>query len=362
MTRPAEPTPARRGHLALGAGLSLAWQSLGPTHGEPWLVLHGGPGAGAHEGLAAPLDLTRQRAILPDQRGSGASRPRGTTRAQTAATLVNDLERLRRHLGITRWSLLGGSWGATLALAYAGAHPQRVVRVVLRGAFALSRRELDGLFRPRTVYGKTIGPAPLSAPFDGGAPTALVLQRLGRLLQSATPSVASLRATRTWAWREQAMAERGARRTVLAARSAGDAVAARAAAAVWRGLHRAARRGRAWIGAPRLSRGDRRAWAKFRVQAAVLQGHAGLRPAALSRVPVSLARAGVPVDWVHGRFDAICPPAVSRRGVARALAHGGPAWLHLTLAGHLAHEPATATALRRVVRQAVDERAVGRPA
>lgn len=350
MTRSAQPTPARRGHLALGAGLSLAWQALGPADGESWLVLHGGPGAGAHEGLAAPLDLTRQRAILPDQRGSGASRPRGTTRAQTAATLVNDLERLRQHLGIERWSLLGGSWGATLALAYAGTHPQRVVRVVLRGAFSLSRRELDGLFRPRTAYGKTIGPAPSADPFGGDAPTALVLQRLGRLLQSATPSVASLRATRTWAWREQAMAERGARRSVLAARSAGDGDLARAAAAAWRSLHRAVRRGSASVDAPRPTRGDRRAWAKFRVQAAVLRGRAGVRPVALPRALVVLAQAGVRVDWVHGRFDAICPPVVSQRGAARGLAHGGPAALHLTPAGHLAHEPANATALRRVAR------------
>ena len=110
------------------------------------------------------------------------------------------------------------------------------------------------------------------------------------------------------------------------------------------------RRLQAALPGPRRTRADRAAWAKFRVQGAALHRCAGLRPGALDGAVIALARRGTPVDWVHGAFDAVCPPANSRRWAALGTAHGGPVRLTLTHAGHLAHEPATARALRYRVR------------
>ena len=107
------------------------------------------------------------------------------------------------------------------------------------------------------------------------------------------------------------------------------------------GLKRRWRRAIAQLDRPQRSRSDRAAWQKFRVQTAVLQGRAGVRPAALGRAVVQLAQRGVPVTWVHGAFDAVCPPDNSRRWAALGMRHGGAVQLHLTLAGHLGHEPAT---------------------
>ena len=144
-------------HLAVGRGHRMAWREVGPVQGEPWLLLHGGPGSGSQPGQLAPLDLQRQRAIAPDQRGSGASRPRGGLPGNHTQALVADLEALRLHLGLERWSVLAGSWGTVLALAYAHQHPGRIERLVLRGAFALTRREVSGLLLPNRQTVQRLG-------------------------------------------------------------------------------------------------------------------------------------------------------------------------------------------------------------
>lgn len=336
--RPATP------RLGVARVHRMAWRDTGDPAGEPWLVLHGGPGSGGNAGLPAPLERARQRALMPDQRGSGASRPRGATAAQTAATLVADLEALRRHLGLAHWAVLAGSWGTVLALAYAQTHPQRVSRLVLRGAFALSQREIANLLLPAPALVKTLGLSPADWPARAGWTLPGVLRRLAQLLQSATPSVASLRALRSWGLMEIAHALRGQRRASLHAPR--DAALRQQVGQTRRLL----RRLRASLGRPRRTRADRAAWGKFRVQGAVLRRRAGLRPGTLDRAVIALARQGTPVDWVHGAFDAVCPPGNSRRWAALGAAHGGPVRLTLTHAGHLSHEPATARALRACVR------------
>jgi proline iminopeptidase len=342
----AQVSPSRSAphRLSVARGHRMAWCDVGDPDGEPWLVLHGGPGSGGNTGLLAPLERSRQRALMPDQRGSGASRPRGATTAQTAATLVADLEALRRHLSIEGWSVLAGSWGTVPALAYAQAHPQRVKRLVLRGAFALSRREVANLLLPRHALVKTLGLSPADWPARAGWTLPVVLRRLAQLLQSATPAVASLRALRTWGLMENAHALRGQRRASLHAPR--DAALRRQLGQTRRHL----RRLQAALSRPRRTRADRLARTKFRVQGAVLRRRAGLRTVDLDRAVMALARQGIPVDWVHGAFDAVCPPANSRRWAALGLAHGGRVRLTLTHAGHLAHEPATARALRDRVR------------
>lgn len=342
----------KAGSLSLRGGVRLAWKVRGNPDGEAWLVVHGGPGTGGNAGLWQALDPASQRAFMPDQRGAGASRPRGLVRAQTAATLVSELETLRRHLGVERWSVLAGSWGTVLALLYAATYIDRVERLVLRGAFALTRRELDNVFAPPPPPGKTLRPGHNAGPLPQACSTVQVLSHLGRLLQSATPAVASLRALRAWGLREQVLALHGMRRSLRHARAQRLALAPAMAREV-AGLQRRWRRAQATWARPQRLRSDRAAWQKFRVQAAVLRGRAGVRPGALDRAVIRLAREGVPVHWVHGAFDAVCRPDSSRRWAALGRRHGGPVQLQLTLAGHLGHEPATLAALRTAVRRPV---------
>jgi proline iminopeptidase len=141
--------PIETGYLPLSAGHVMYWEQVGNPRGQPALFLHGGPGAGAGAVHRRFFDPSHWRVVLFDQRGAGRSRPLGSLVANTTPDLVEDIEVLRRHLGIERWLLFGGSWGSTLALAYAQAHPDRVAGCVLRGVFLGRRSEvawfLDGL-------------------------------------------------------------------------------------------------------------------------------------------------------------------------------------------------------------------------
>jgi proline iminopeptidase len=136
------------GRLEVGDGHTLYWETSGHPLGLPALFLHGGPGAGCTPDDRRWFDPARYRTVLFDQRGAGRSQPAGRTDMNTTAHLVRDIESLRAHLGIERWLVFGGSWGATLALAYAQAHPQRVRALVLRGSFGATRRERDWLYGP----------------------------------------------------------------------------------------------------------------------------------------------------------------------------------------------------------------------
>jgi proline iminopeptidase len=114
----------------------------GNPDGKPAVVLHGGPGAGISPSMSRFHDPAAYRMVLFDQRGCGQSTPYAELRENTTWDLVADIETIRRHLGIERWQVFGGSWGSTLALAYAETHPERVTELVVRGIFTLQRREL----------------------------------------------------------------------------------------------------------------------------------------------------------------------------------------------------------------------------
>ena len=137
--------------LDVGDSHRLYFEVCGSPRGAPVLFLHGGPGSSSNAGHRRFFDPSFYRIVLFDQRGCGRSTPAGETRANTTAHLIEDIERLRQHLGVERWLLFGGSWGSTLALAYAQAHPERVHGLVLRGLFLASRAEvawyLEGLRR-----------------------------------------------------------------------------------------------------------------------------------------------------------------------------------------------------------------------
>jgi proline iminopeptidase len=135
--------PFETGYLPLSDGHVMYWEQTGNPRGQPVLFLHGGPGAGAGSVHRRFFDPGFWRTVIFDQRGAGRSRPLGGLEANTTAHLVDDIEALRWHLGVDRWLLFGGSWGSTLALAYAQAHPDRVAGCVLRGVFLGRRAEVE---------------------------------------------------------------------------------------------------------------------------------------------------------------------------------------------------------------------------
>jgi proline iminopeptidase len=134
--------PYRHGRVKVGAGHEIYYEECGNPHGKPVAIVHGGPGGGCNATMRRYHDPARYRIVLFDQRGCGRSLPHASLEANTTWDLVADMERLRIHLGIDRWQLFGGSWGSTLALAYAETHPDRVRDLILRGIFLLRREEL----------------------------------------------------------------------------------------------------------------------------------------------------------------------------------------------------------------------------
>lgn len=139
--------PYETGMLDVGDGQQIYWEQCGNPEGKPAVFLHGGPGGGGGTDRRRFFDPERYRIVVLDQRNCGASTPNAADGADLATNttwhLVADLETLREHLGIERWLVFGGSWGSTLAMAYAQTHPDRVTELVLRGIFTLRRSELD---------------------------------------------------------------------------------------------------------------------------------------------------------------------------------------------------------------------------
>src|SRR3982751_5244190 len=138
--------PLTSEQLAVGDGHDIYVESVGRTGGIAAVYLHGGPGSGCQPDHRRLFDPERFHAVLFDQRGAGRSRPKGSRDANTLPHLIADMERIRDRFGIERWMMVGGSWGATLALAYAQAHPDRVSGIVLRATFLGMRAELEAAF------------------------------------------------------------------------------------------------------------------------------------------------------------------------------------------------------------------------
>lgn len=135
--------PYSSGMLALDRTHTMYWEQSGNPRGVPVVFLHGGPGAGSAPNHRRFFDPAHYRIVIFDQRGAGRSTPLGELRDNTTPHLIDDIERLRKHLGIARWIVFGGSWGSTLALAYGAAHPARCAGFVLRGVFLCRQSEID---------------------------------------------------------------------------------------------------------------------------------------------------------------------------------------------------------------------------
>lgn len=190
--------------LDVGDGHLLHVEQCGAPDGVPVVVLHGGPGGGCSPMMRRFFDPSVYRVVLFDQRGCGRSRPHASVVANTTQHLIADIERIRVALGIEAWHVFGGSWGATLALLYAQAHPDRVTHLILRGVFLGTRAELDwfyaggaGQFWP-DLWARFVAPIPEAERGD-------LITAYHRRLFSAD-AVEQIRHARTWVQWENALA------------------------------------------------------------------------------------------------------------------------------------------------------------
>jgi proline iminopeptidase len=142
-----ELEPFASGWMQTGSAHEVYFEECGNPQGKPALVLHGGPGGAINAGMRRYFDPAIYRIILFDQRGCGKSRPNASLTDNTTWTLIDDIERLRERCGVETWTVFGGSWGSTLALAYAITHPERVASLILRGIFLLTRKELHWFYQ-----------------------------------------------------------------------------------------------------------------------------------------------------------------------------------------------------------------------
>ncbi len=145
--------PYAKGFMKVDDIHTVYWEQSGNPTGVPVVFLHGGPGGGTAPKHRQFFDPTHYRIILFDQRGSGLSTPKGELRNNTTELLISDMESIRQHLNIERWHVFGGSWGSTLALCYAIAHPGRCISLTLRGIFMMRQKELDWFLKGvREIY------------------------------------------------------------------------------------------------------------------------------------------------------------------------------------------------------------------
>jgi proline iminopeptidase len=144
--------PHTQGDLEVSSRHRIYYEVSGRKEGKAAVYLHGGPGAGSAPVHRQYFDPNAYRIVLFDQRGSGRSTPHADVEANTTWDLVEDMEKLRRHLGLESWLVCGGSWGSTLALAYAETHPEYVRQIVLRGIFMLREKELTWFYQEGTSY------------------------------------------------------------------------------------------------------------------------------------------------------------------------------------------------------------------
>jgi proline iminopeptidase len=144
--------PYNQGFLQVSDLHRIYYEECGNPQGQPVVFLHGGPGGGLVPLYRQMFDPQRYRIVLFDQRGCGQSTPHAELRENTTWDLVGDIETIRQHLGIDRWVVFGGSWGSTLALAYAQSHPDRCKGLILRGIFLLRKQEIDWFYQSGASY------------------------------------------------------------------------------------------------------------------------------------------------------------------------------------------------------------------
>jgi len=272
--------PLTSEQLAVGGGHEIYVESIGRVGGIAAVYLHGGPGSGCQPDHRRLFDPERFHAVLFDQRGAGRSRPKGGRAHNTLPHLIADMEIVREKFDFERWMVVGGSWGATLALAYAEAHPERVSGIVLRATFLGTRTELDSAFLqalPLLYPGLSEDFIGLLPAEERGAP----IEAYWRRILDPDAAIHGL-AARAWGETERILSEHAPNRVRL------DIAALRAS--------------RALPSTPFM-------------EAHYFQNDCFMRPDQLMNEADRLA--GIPGIIVQGRYDLLCPPATSHALAAR---------------------------------------------
>lgn len=295
--------------LPVGSGHEIYVETIGRADGIPAVYLHGGPGSGCQPDHRRLFDPERFHAVLFDQRGAGRSRPKGGLEANTLAYLIADMETIRENLGIERWMLVGGSWGATLGLAYAQAHPKRVSGIALRATFLGTRAELEWAFLGGLRYFypdlnddflRVLTPQERAQPLDG----------YWRRILDPDPAVHGP-AARAWHDTERILSEHMPARTRLDFESLTSS--------------------RALPSTPFM-------------EAHYFQNNCFMRPSQLLAEAAKLA--GIPGIIVQGRYDFLCPASTSH-----ALAAAWPeAEVRIVEgAGHSLYDPGVRNAVMKAI-------------
>ncbi len=301
-------TPFDQQNLPTGDGHTLFVAQYGQPDAPAAVVLHGGPGSGTQPSVLEWFDLARQRVVLFDQRGAGQSQPHGDIINNNSAKLVADIEMIRERLGIERWMVVGGSWGATLALLYAAQHARRIRAMVLRGSFLASQRELHWFFQslramvPHAWEQLTLG--------WHDEQKLQVLATLGKQLLHGSEQEAEDAATR-WGAYEEAIMQAMSGKLMLPT-------------------------------AP--SKASTRAIGKYRLQAHYLLNACFIQEADV--LAAAQALANTPTVFVHGSHDLVCPPENAAR-LAKLMPHARLHWV--PRGGHTPADPLVAAALREAV-------------
>jgi proline iminopeptidase len=292
--------PNKTGRLRVSDLHELYWEESGNAKGKPVVFLHGGPGGGSEPKQRRFFDPSVYRIVLFDQRGCGRSTPHASLVDNTTWHLVSDIEALRQHLKIEKWQVFGGSWGSSLALAYAEKHPDRVTELVLRGIFLMRQRETDWFYQDGAsaffpeAWEKYLAPIPEAERGD-------LLEAYHRRLTSSNVA-AQTEAARAWTtW--EAETSYLIRNADLVARAAGD---------------------------------------RFALAFARIECHYFKNKGFLEKESQLLDDAGkirhIPTVIVQGRYDVVCPPE-NAWALHRALPDSE---LHFVPdAGHSATEPGT---------------------
>ena len=301
--------PLTSEQLVVGDGHDIYVESVGRVDGIPAVYLHGGPGSGCQPDHRRLFDPERFHAVLFDQRGAGRSRPKGSREANTLVHLIADMETIRETFGFERWMVVGGSWGATLALAYAQAHPDRVTGIVLRATFLGTIQEIENGFinaLPRFYPG-------LYDDFLGVLPEAERAQPIGAYFRRILDPDAAVHgpAARAWGQTEGILSEHKPNRTRL------DLTALTSS--------------RALPATPFM-------------EAHYFANNSFMRPNQLIEEAGKLN--GIPGIIVQGRFDLLCPPATSH-----AL---GSVWRDAEIrvvegAGHTLYDPGVRDAVMKSI-------------
>ena len=302
-------SPLTSEQLAVGDGHDIYVESVGRLGGVPAVYLHGGPGSGCQADHRRLFDPERFHAVLFDQRGAGRSHPKGGREANMLPHLIADMETIREKFGFSRWLLVGGSWGATLALAYAQAYPEHVSGLVLRATFLGTGKEVETAFRealPRSYPG-------LNEDFLGVLPEgerANPLAAYWRRILDPDPAVHGAVA-RAWHDTERILSEHKPARTRLdlAALNANGALPV----------------------------------TPF-MEAHYFQNDCFMRPDQLLNDAARLA--GIPGIIVQGRYDLLCPPATSQMLAA--------VWREAEIrvvegAGHSLYDPGVRNAVMKAI-------------